>query len=350
MKATLGGTLQTAEVGFRAAVSVAIPLVVLLAMHRLDLAAYAVFGSFTAIYGSNERYRVRIRSLLVAAFTMVLGIFLGVSVAALGRPLELMVPALLLLVVSGLLLGAVFQLHPPTPVFQTFGMLVCAQMPTTVEEAWPRIGVGAAVAVLSVLLGLSGWSIRWALRRWNAQHPGVQLLFKELRREPVVDLAALLDRRVWVSVAEYVLAVVAAGSLALAFGLGHTYWAIVTVVAVLPPPRAPQTFARAWNRVVGTVGGLLLSGALLFWSPDPAVVVAAIVLCEGLAQMLLTQRYWAALLFITPMALALSYFGGPVDLGGLLADRIVETVLGAMMAMAVMLLVTAVTRRHARVG
>ena len=39
---------------FRIAIGVAIPLLLLLATHRLDLAIYATFGAFTGIYARHE--------------------------------------------------------------------------------------------------------------------------------------------------------------------------------------------------------------------------------------------------------------------------------------------------------
>lgn len=42
------------EVGVRCAVSVFVPLVLLLVLDRVDLAVFASFGAFTAIYGRNQ--------------------------------------------------------------------------------------------------------------------------------------------------------------------------------------------------------------------------------------------------------------------------------------------------------
>lgn len=44
---------------FRIAFSVAIPLLILLVTHRLDLAIYATFGTFTGIYARHESPQAR---------------------------------------------------------------------------------------------------------------------------------------------------------------------------------------------------------------------------------------------------------------------------------------------------
>ena len=49
------------RVALRAAVSVAVPLLVLWALGRLDLSIYASFGAFAALYGRHDVFRDRIR-------------------------------------------------------------------------------------------------------------------------------------------------------------------------------------------------------------------------------------------------------------------------------------------------
>ena len=154
---------MSVEVGFRAAAAVAVPLVVLLAVGRLDLAAYATFGAFTALYGRNEPYRLRLRSVTIAGVAMLVSISLGVLVAVAGEPLWLVAPLLVLIVIAGTLLATAFQLLPTQPLFFVFALLVCAAVPTTAAQALPRIGLAAAVAAFSWILTLSGWLIRrWA--------------------------------------------------------------------------------------------------------------------------------------------------------------------------------------------
>ncbi|MCU1348680.1 MAG: hypothetical protein JWO56_1710, partial [Acidobacteria bacterium] len=82
------------EVGLRAALAVAVPLFVLFAAGRLDLTAYATFGAFTALYGRNEPYRVRVRTLTVAALALLVSITAGTLLAVAGEPLPLVAVAL----------------------------------------------------------------------------------------------------------------------------------------------------------------------------------------------------------------------------------------------------------------
>ncbi|WP_223691744.1 FUSC family protein [Leifsonia poae] len=346
------------EVGARAALAVAVPLLILLAVDRLDLAAYATFGAFTALYGRNEPYRLRIRSVSVAGVALLVAIALGVLVALAGEPLWLLIPALLVVVAAGILLAATFQLLPAQPLFFVFALLVCGAIPTPGSEVGLRLGLAAAAAAFSWLLTMSGWGVRHLRARADARRAshvsresapsdsapsdspngtvGAQL-FKDLTRRPVVDRGAVRDGRVWLAIAQNVVGVVIAGGVALLFGLGHAYWAVVSLVAVIPPARAAHSISRAVHRVVGTVAGVVATVVLLFWSPSPIVIIVIIVVCQLFAEILVGRHYGAALVFVTPMALSVSHLVSPVPLGVLAVDRVLETALGAAVGMLLVL-------------
>ncbi|UAJ78679.1 FUSC family protein [Leifsonia sp. ZF2019] len=337
MKAS-GLASTSIEVGFRAATAVAVPLLVLWAVGRLDLAAYATFGAFTALYGRNEQYRLRLRSVSAAGVVLVASIALGVLIAVLGEPLPLLAAALVLVVGGGTLFVTALQLLPSQPLFFVFALLVCANIPTTAADAWPRIGLAVIVAVFSWLLTMSGWLVRRLAggRRWT--------LLKELNRHPRADATVLRDPRVWLTVAQNVVGVLIAGGIALAFGLGHAYWAVVSLVAVIPPARAAHSISRSLHRIVGTVAGVVVAAALLFWSPPALVVILAIVVCQFFAEILVGRHYGSALVFITPMALAVSHLASPAPLAALVGDRVLETVLGAGIGIVLVLLARGVER------
>jgi hypothetical protein len=329
------------EVGVRAAVAVAVPLLILLMVGRLDLSAYATFGAFTALYGRNEPYRLRIRSVTVAGAALLVSIGLGILVAALGEPLWLLTLLLLAIVTAGTLLATTFQLLPAQPLFFVFALLVCAAVPTPPGEVPLRLGVAAVTAVFSWLLTMSGWVFRRT--RSDLLPP---LLWKDLNRRPAVDRGAIRDRLVWLTVAQNVVGVLIAGAIALGFGFGHAYWAVVSLVAVLPPARAVHSISRSVHRVVGTIVGVGVTALVLFWSPPPLVVILVIVVCQLCAEILVGRHYGAALVFVTPLALAVSHLVSPVPLTVLVVDRVLETALGA--AVAVLLVVA--TRRLVRGG
>jgi hypothetical protein len=318
---------------------VAVPLVILWWFGRLDLTAYATFGAFTALYGRNEPYRLRIRSVTVAAVALLCCIGAGVALATMGEPLPLLVTALLVVVAGGIVLASTFQLLPTQPLFFVFALLVCAAVPTPAAEVPLRLGIAVAAAAFSWLLTMSGWALRRVVpvpRR---------ALLKQLRRRPSLDRRAFRDPRVWLTVGQNVAGVLIAGGIALAFGLGHAYWAVVSVVAVIPPPRAAHSLSRSVHRVVGTIVGVGLTAVLLFWSPPALFVIVVVVVCQFFAEILVGRHYGTALVFITPLALSVSYLSRPGPLGSLVVDRVLETVLGAGVGLVMVLSARLVERR-----
>ncbi|MGO4534567.1 FUSC family protein [Leifsonia sp. 2MCAF36] len=334
---------QNLEVGLRAALAVAVPLFLLFAVGRLDLTAYATFGAFTALYGRNEPYRVRVRTLTVAAIALLVSIAAGTLLAAAGEPLPLVVVALVAVVGGGTLFVTVFQMVPPQALFFVFALLVCAGVPTRPADVLPRIGLAAVTAAFAWLLTMSGWAIR--------RIPGISHgllarsgLVNDLRRRPSLDLGALSDPRVWLTVAQNVIGVVIAGSVALAFGFGHAYWAVVSLVAVIPPAKAAHSISRSVHRIVGTIVGVVVTAVLLVWSPPAAVVIGVIVVCQFFAEILVARHYGAALVFITPLALSVSHLASPTPLNVLVVDRVLETILGAAVGIVLVLLTRGIER------
>jgi hypothetical protein len=330
---------MSVEVGLRAALAVAVPLLILLAVDRLDLAAYASFGAMTALYGRNEPYRLRMRSVTVAGIALLISISLGVWLAVVHEPLWLAALLLVFIVSAGTVLATAFQLLPPQTLFFVFALLVCGAVPTPAKEALPRIGLAFVVAVFAWLLTMSGW-----LLRRLAGPSRRSLLLKELRRRPAVDRSAVRDPRVWLTAAQNAIGVLIAGGLALSLGLGHAYWAVVSLVAVIPPARAAHSISRSLHRIFGTIAGVAVTALLLFWGPPALFVIGVIVVSQFFAEVLVGRHYGAALVFITPLALAVSYLSAGAPLGQLVVDRVLETVLGAGIGIVLVLLARTVER------
>ena len=320
------------EVASRATVAVAVPLIVLVALGRIDLAPYAAFGAMTSLYGRSEPYRQRARTVSTAALVQLACIALGLLMAVSGAALPVVAAGLLVVITAGILVASTFGLFPVTPVFFVFAYLVCAEVPTAPGEAWPRMLLATLAAAFAWLLVMSGW----ALRRLAGDRSSE--LFKGLPRESPLHTAAIRDRQVWRTIAQNVVGVLAAGGLALLVGIGHPYWAVVSVVAVLPPPGAAHSTSRAVHRIVGTALGVVVTGLVLLPGPPVWVLIAVIAIGQFGAEILIGRHYGAALLFITPLALTVAYLAGPVAVPILLVDRVVETALGGAIAILILLL------------
>src|SRR3954452_20171111 len=103
----------------RAAVAVAIPLVVLFAADRIALAAWAGFGAFTGLYARDEPYALRARTLAAVGAGLVAAVAVGTAVGAAGS-LVLTSIVIGLLATLATLLCAAIRTGPPGALFLTF--------------------------------------------------------------------------------------------------------------------------------------------------------------------------------------------------------------------------------------
>ena len=134
-------------------------------------------------------------------------------------------------------------------------------------------------------------------------------------------------------------AAAAAGVIAHLVGLGHTSWAAVSAVAVLQSVNLTTTVNRGIQRALGTATGVVLGVATLAFSPSPAVAVVLVILFQVLAELTVMLNYAMALVFATPLALLLAHIGAQTSTTVLVRDRMLDTLLGVVVALAAALLI-----------
>ncbi|MER6187364.1 FUSC family protein [Streptomyces sp. NPDC001652] len=131
-----------------------------------------------------------------------------------------------------------------------------------------------------------------------------------------------------------------AGYASLAFGVGRPYWALVTA-ASLYQANLTLTWSRGVQRVVGNLAGVLLFAAVV---PLAHLGPAALVLCclafNFGAEALISRNYWLGSVCVTPMALLITEFAGFQEPGRLITERIVDTVVGALVGFVAAIAVT----------
>ncbi|WP_225821567.1 FUSC family protein [Streptomyces naphthomycinicus] len=135
-----------------------------------------------------------------------------------------------------------------------------------------------------------------------------------------------------------------AGYAALALGVGRPYWALVTA-ASLYQANVTLTWSRGVQRVVGNLVGVLAFAAL---APLAHLHPAALVLCclalNFGAEALIGRNYWLGSVCVTPMALLITEFARTQDPAELITDRVVDTLVGALVGFVA---AVAVTNRRA---
>ncbi|WP_406480623.1 FUSC family protein [Streptomyces sp. NBC_01615] len=131
-----------------------------------------------------------------------------------------------------------------------------------------------------------------------------------------------------------------AGYVSLAFGVGRPYWALVTA-ASLYQANVTLTWSRGVQRVFGNLVGVLVFAAIapLAHLGQTALVLCCLVLNFG-AEALIGRNYWLGSICVTPMALLITEFARFQQQGELITDRVVDTLVGALVGFVAAIAVT----------
>jgi uncharacterized membrane protein YccC len=168
----------------------------------------------------------------------------------------------------------------------------------------------------------------------------------DLDREPLVGPAAVSQlrrairsgshiRHVMIRVA---IAVPIAGIAASALGFGHAYWAMAAAMLVLHQGSDRiQTLQRGIERLLGTWAGLGLAAVILLIHPQGMWLAAVLAVLNFAIEILVVRNYTLAAVFITATALTLASGARRVDVGDLLIDRGIDTLIGCVVGIAVYL-------------
>lgn len=318
----------------RISLGLALPLTVLLLTGRIEWAMYVGFGAFTGIYSRYEPTALRFRRQSTAGVMLVVCVTLGASLAQLGEVLPPVAESWTTLMVSAVVAGLaatlvmVAGLKPGGAIFPLFAIAAIGAAPPA-APIWVALLVSASAAALCVGLGLLG---HWAGER----HPGAGTdppRERWTRGQMVSEFA------------RFAAVAAVAGAVGLASGLPYPYWAQIAAITLLTPPGRTLQVERGLQRVIGTVLGIGTTAFLLSFPAEPWQLVVWVVILQFLAEMYVLRNYAFALLFITPLALLMVQLGHPQPVGPMLAARVLETAIGAVVGIAGVVLVALWDRR-----
>jgi hypothetical protein len=318
----------------RMAISVAGPSSVLLAAGRPDLMIYAVFGALTGMYGRTESHQLRLRHQGQAALLLVGGIAVGVLLSVNLLHSWTLVFTEALLAAAGSLFADKVGLKPNGPFFGILALGACASIPTTIH--WhSAVLIGALSAAFSMLVGFGGW---FRGRAWD--------------RGAVRDIPPLRGRRrraAWIHACRYLAAVGIAGAVGVLSGSGHPHWAMAAAAVPLAGADLPSSVYRGLHRIVGTLLGLVVVALTLFpWAFSPlrafpgheaAVLALLVMVLQFSTELFMARHYGLAMVSFTPVILLMTQLAAPADPYFLVAERAVETLIGACTGIAVVVLV-----------
>ncbi|OOB91652.1 FUSC family protein [Rathayibacter sp. VKM Ac-2630] len=330
---TLGPHAGAHRVAIRAGVSMAVPLLVLWAFGRTDLALYATFGAFTALYGRQHTHRPRLRMQLSAAAYLVTVVTVGTAVALSPAREWLIIPVVVAVAVAAAYLSDALHWHPPGPLFPVFAVTACASVPTDPARIPEAFLLSAASAAFALLVGVAGVASPRARRLpptpWRTS-------FRAAAARPSTRAAMLRFGAV----------VLVSGAIPTATGLGHPYWAMVAAVAAVSGADTAARLVRAGHRMLGTVVGVAIAAALLALPLSPLATIAVVVLLQVLAELFVGRNYGVTLAFVTPLAILMVELAHRTDELVLLRDRALETAIGVAVGVVATLLAHAASSRR----
>lgn len=336
---TLGPAAPDPWVSLRCALGIFLPLLTLIVLHRLDLAVFGVFAAFTNVYGRVPGHTDRLLAQLKVGGTLwavMLAAWLSSRYLldySSDKGLWLLVG--LTALVSGVMAAwaGILRIRPAGSLFHIFCFAAIASYPVTAP-----LGDGMFVATATIgfalLLGQAGRL--WDRHRtpWTVTAP--------------VPLSDEERREVWLSTALHVVAILAAGAIAIAIsrdlGAMHRYWALVAAVVPLVGHTTQHRIARGVHRILGTALGLGVLALIMWWSPPVWMIVLLIGGAQFGTEMLVNRNYFFAQTFVTPLALLGSTLGKHLT-PSIMYDRITETVIGATVGMAAVIILATAQKR-----
>lgn len=299
----------------RIALSVGIPLLVLLLAGEPNLTIFTAFGAFTALYGRNQPMIPRLIQQSSAGALMVLSVSVGILLSAQHVEDWLLVVLASLLAAICAYIAMILRLKPGGPLFYIFASAGIASVPYSGHSA-RDIGLTVASAALSVLLGFV-----------------LGELLGEGKGHVAVVESPLNHRHLMTQTITNFLTTMVAGLVGNLLGLSHAYWAMVAAAAVLAAPSASLRILRGVHRMIGTILGVVFTAFFISMNPDAWHIAVLVVVAQFVTELFVMRNYGLAAVFITPLALFMVHLASPFTSYELLTTRMFETILGAMIGM-----------------
>jgi len=120
--------------------------------------------------------------------------------------------------------------------------------------------------------------------------------------------------------------------------VGHSYWILLTVLVILKPAYS-LTRQRNFQRLAGTFIGAAAGGLILFLVKDKTVLMVILILSMIAAYSLMRLQYLLCVVCMTTYLLIAFYFLKQVNFSVVLADRVIDTAIGSIIAFLITLLI-----------
>lgn len=127
-------------------------------------------------------------------------------------------------------------------------------------------------------------------------------------------------------------------------GIGHAYWILITILAILKPAYS-TTKSRNILRFFGTLSGGVLAYAILYYIEDSEILLGILLASMIMCFSLLRSKYYWAVLFMTIYIFLTFNFLKPGNINQIFRDRTIDTAIGSAVTFLVSLFILPVWER-----
>jgi uncharacterized membrane protein YccC len=115
------------------------------------------------------------------------------------------------------------------------------------------------------------------------------------------------------------------------FKVDHGYWILLTVVVILKPAYA-LTKVRNSDRLIGTLVGIIIGIAVLFFIKNGTVLLVLMIFFMAGSFMFIRTNYFMTVLLMTTYLLIFFHYLYPGNINQIMLERITDTAIGSVIA------------------
>ena len=301
-------------VGVQASLASAITLVFWLVSPWPHLAGFAAVGALAVLFGRFAPAGGRGRVVLTCALWLVFAVVSMSAAAAFGAPVPVRLGLVALACGFFFFVVNTMRLGLPGPLIFVFAA----------GAATGDVGSWLEVLERGVAMALSG-GVAWIIA---IAFEGLRPVVPPDAPRPIEPVRPLNHRLV--AAGRITLGAAIAVFLAHACGSQHPAWAAMGTLAVMQGAYLHLSMNRALQRVAGTILGAGLVWMVLAQEPSTWIVVALVVGLQFVIEMVIGANYALGQMFVTPLALLMSYLATNGASGTpMVGERVLDTVVGA---------------------
>lgn len=175
--------------------------------------------------------------------------------------------------------------------------------------------------------------------RHYKNYPGAELKIRQTEISP-----SLLSENITLKSSQFrhalrvTIAMLAGYFVSLFFPLGHGYWILLTIATILKPAYSISR-TRNMQRLLGTITGVVIAFVFLYFVSNNTLAFLLLLCAMIVAYSLLKLNYYISCVCITIYVIISFHFLNNSDFSAIVADRLIDTAIGCIIAFIVALIV-----------